>query len=448
MQMGGIHKEATLSARRIPSMVMLVRILLRNNQGLRYGFAKFLKVKDVEKLRKALNSIQFWEIRLFANIAKYDRFVRKANIEGVGGGRVGVGGSLSKEKKVRRVACDVVVVGSRRKLELEKVKQEAILSEELRDRERVVEVSEGSGKKGEGEMEESLVREEEGRLVSFHEGAGSKVWSYLSLAEDVAWAKQSSTATLKHGFNLPFVQQSLWDAGLSEFKLIPLGGDKLLVRPRVDDQVVLIQQEVVDIINNFLEDVKPWTCDSALCYERGVWVRCFGIPMQAWNNIFFAELAETIGRLLKIDDATFNKDRMDYARFMIATPSLSGINSTAQVLIDNKLTSIRIIEDSDFEPLVEALVQNLHDDWGVNVHHEENPGCAENISKRAKVSPAAKPINSKGSNLSADDRSSKDKHKQWKQHSKGMSKYPYRRKVFPSVVGLKKIARLSEEDRA
>jgi hypothetical protein len=44
----------------------------RNNQGLRYGFAKFLKVKDVEKLRKALNSIQFWELRLFANIAKYE----------------------------------------------------------------------------------------------------------------------------------------------------------------------------------------------------------------------------------------------------------------------------------------------------------------------------------------------------------------------------------------
>ncbi|GAU51956.1 hypothetical protein TSUD_417420, partial [Trifolium subterraneum] len=241
----------------------------RNNQGLRYGFAKFLKVKDVEKLRKALNSIQFWELRLFANIAKYDRFVRKENIEDVGGGRVGVGGSPSKEKKMRRVACDVVVVGSIRKLELEKVKQEAIFSEELRDRERVVEVSEGSGKKGEGEMEESLVRKEEGRLVSFHEGEGSKVWSYLSLAEDVAWVKQSSTATLKHEFNLPFVQQSLWDAGLSEFKLIHLGGDKLLVRPRVDDQVVLIQQKVVDIINNFLEDVKPWTSDSALCYERG-----------------------------------------------------------------------------------------------------------------------------------------------------------------------------------
>ncbi|GAU30291.1 hypothetical protein TSUD_385120 [Trifolium subterraneum] len=169
--------------------------------------------------------------------------------------------------------------------------------------------------------------------------------------------------------------------------------------------------------------------------------------MQAWNSIFFAELTETIGRLLKIDDATFNKDRMDYARFMIATPSLSEINFTAQRR--TIILCVRFIRGmQDEEPLVEALVQNLHDDWGANVHHEENPGCAENISKRAKVSLEPKPINSKGSNLSADDRSSKDKHKQWKQYSKGLSKYPYRRKVFPSVVGLKKIARLSEEDRA
>jgi hypothetical protein len=101
----------------------------------------------------------------------------------------------------------------------------------------------------------------------------------------------------------------------------------------------------------------------------------------------------------------------------------------------------------DAEPLVEALVQNLHDDWGAKVHHEDNLGCAEHISKRAKVSSAENPINSKGINLSADDCCRKDLHKQWKQRSKGRSKYPYRRKVFPSVVGLKKIARLSEEDR-
>ncbi|GAU10368.1 hypothetical protein TSUD_422760, partial [Trifolium subterraneum] len=138
----------------------------RNNQGFRFGFAKFLKVRDVEKLRKALNTVQFWDLRLFANVAKYDRFVRKVSNEGVGGGRVGEGVNHNREHKMRRVACDVVVVGSLRKLELEKVKEDAIKSEEVRERERervrVTEASEGSGRKGEVVVE-SLERKEEGR---------------------------------------------------------------------------------------------------------------------------------------------------------------------------------------------------------------------------------------------------------------------------------------------
>jgi len=46
-----------------------------NVHGQRFGFAKFLKVRDVEKLKKALNNVFFWDLRLFANVAKYDRFV-------------------------------------------------------------------------------------------------------------------------------------------------------------------------------------------------------------------------------------------------------------------------------------------------------------------------------------------------------------------------------------
>jgi len=34
-----------------------------------------LKVHDVEKLKKALNNVFFfWDLRLFANVAKFDRF--------------------------------------------------------------------------------------------------------------------------------------------------------------------------------------------------------------------------------------------------------------------------------------------------------------------------------------------------------------------------------------
>ena len=43
----------------------------RNVCGQRFGFAKFLKVRDVEKLKKALNNVFFWDLWLFANVTKF-----------------------------------------------------------------------------------------------------------------------------------------------------------------------------------------------------------------------------------------------------------------------------------------------------------------------------------------------------------------------------------------
>jgi len=60
--------------------------LYRNIHGQRLGFVKFLKVRDVAKLNKALNNVFFWDLRLFANVAKFDRFVKE---EGSKEGEVG-----------------------------------------------------------------------------------------------------------------------------------------------------------------------------------------------------------------------------------------------------------------------------------------------------------------------------------------------------------------------
>jgi len=48
-----------------------------NIHGHRFGFVKFLKVRDVTKLNKALNNVYFGDLRLFANVAKFDRFVKE-----------------------------------------------------------------------------------------------------------------------------------------------------------------------------------------------------------------------------------------------------------------------------------------------------------------------------------------------------------------------------------
>jgi len=53
-----------------------------NAQGKVYGFVRFGKVKNVAKLTKALNEVRFGVYRVFAKVARFDRFAKYSEEEG------------------------------------------------------------------------------------------------------------------------------------------------------------------------------------------------------------------------------------------------------------------------------------------------------------------------------------------------------------------------------
>jgi hypothetical protein len=322
-------------------------------------------------------------------LARFDRFSNNK-----------FGDNLLKERTVQ--ACDVVIIsrkegageGVDRKRELERVKAEAVRSEEAREKE----VSRNRGmlvenKSGMGSKENVVKRKESEGVTS---------WKYLPLQEDLIWASQCYIAKLKTDYNVVGIQQALSDAGFMEFRIITLGGDNVLLHPRGKGKSEPILPAAYDLLNNFFIDFKPWSREDEINCVRGAWVRCYGVPIVAWNSIFFAELAETQGNLLMIDEVTINKDRMDFARILITTSSLKEINTTVKVLIDNKDFYIRLVEDwghgfandvclgeleddnnshfsdhSDLkadEPFVEEFVQQLHEQWSKEIVHDCNNG--------------------------------------------------------------------------
>ena len=194
------------------------------------------------------------------------------------------------------------------------------------------------------------------------------------------------------------------------------------------------------------------------------------------TTFFFLELASSDGRLLKIDEVTINKEKMDFARLLIATSDLKELNDVVNFWIDGRVYPIRVIEDLEFgfavdaclsefeadnksqcsapgcfqeeEPLVDALVQQLKDDWIKNSNEVpgdvNDPEISRSIHGEVKHSetkvdsssnsiknPAACVQGEGGVNIS-------------EVSQKSLSK---RRKVAPSLQGLKKIVRLSESDR-
>ncbi|GAU23785.1 hypothetical protein TSUD_26930 [Trifolium subterraneum] len=379
----------------------------RNSKNQRFGFVKFQKVRDELKLQKALNNVIFWDLRLYANVAKFDRFVREERVGGsVGGSGVGGGegekNNIKREKKILRVAVDVVRV---RKVELEKVKEEAVRSEEERERARTGEG--GSVKEGVEQVREMPVLKDGEEVIekpAEEEVVSDTVLHYLPLYEDTRWATNCRVARIRNGCCVSVVQQSLADAGLEGIRLIPLGGDNVLISPSLDIQGGDIFQSAASIFDNFL----------------------------AWNMIFFAELAETQGRLLQVDECTVNKERMDFARILVAT-SFKEVSVTIPV-VNRRMTSWLMLLLNIFMKIgfrsrrrkIQLLVQRVGFQYTLILVRPSGHIWFQKQTDTREFQVVPDNRHDDGSK-----RSSQTK----------------RRLVVPSVKNLKRIGRLSEEDR-
>ncbi|PNX92129.1 putative sulfate transporter [Trifolium pratense] len=83
-------------------------------------------------------------------------------------------------------------------------------------------------------------------------------------------------------------------------------------------------------------------------YRRGAWVRLYGIPLQAWNANFFKLCVFYCGRFLRVDSCSVDKDRLDYARVLIATSDLEFVNKVVTVLVDGLQVEVKIVEERCF----------------------------------------------------------------------------------------------------
>jgi len=78
-------------------------------------------------------------------------------------------------------------------------------------------------------------------------------------------------------------------------------------------------------------------------------VRIYGVPIHAWNTNFFKLCVLDCGRLLRMDESALEKERLDFARVLIATSSLEVINTKATIVVDGVVLVFKIIEEWDYE---------------------------------------------------------------------------------------------------
>ncbi|MCH94556.1 sulfate transporter, partial [Trifolium medium] len=153
--------------------------------------------------------------------------------------------------------------------------------------------------------------------------------------------------TVKNGEVIPVVQARIADAGFQYLHIIPLGADKVFVHSLLAEDVMINFNGARPFFDHFFSSIVRWD-KELLPFQRGAWVRLYGIPLHAWTVDFFKLCVLECGRYLRTDECSLERDRFDYARVLVATPSLAVINLTDTILVDYSMVEIKIIDEWGF----------------------------------------------------------------------------------------------------
>jgi hypothetical protein len=132
------------------------------------------------------------------------------------------------------------------------------------------------------------------------------------------------------------VRRRVADAGFSDVEITHLGADKVFVRSMAGSDIVSLLERACEFFNLIFSHWERWK-EKTMPFQRGAWVRLYGIPLHAWNEGFFKLRVFDCGRFLRADSYTAKRDRLDFARVLIATESLDVVKREEKLVMDDSV---------------------------------------------------------------------------------------------------------------
>jgi len=121
-------------------------------------------------------------------------------------------------------------------------------------------------------------------------------------------------------------------------------GDRVFLHCNNGEDVWKVFNDAVHFFGMLFGDIQKWS-EADVRYERGAWVLIYGVPVQAWSDIFFQLCVANAGRFLHADECTVHKAHLDFARVLISTPNLEILNLSVEFFIDGRKYVLKMVEE-------------------------------------------------------------------------------------------------------
>ncbi|GKV11964.1 hypothetical protein SLEP1_g23173 [Rubroshorea leprosula] len=294
-----------------------------NKEGKRFGFVRFLEVKNVNMLEKQLDQIRIGDHKLRVNCPRFSE----------------------AEKSTRKP-----------------IVQSKIASEKKRSYADVVRNQGGDCKQQNPS--------DNGQAKQIWKAKGNVTgWTGIDFnpaKEDWEWLEGTYVGTARSVEIVPIIQERFYMEGLFSVKLRAMGGKLVLLDGDDKDDLKDLMESAADWLKQWFDDIRPWT-PNRVASERFVWLKVSGVPLHAWGPNFFNTIATLWGRFISLDESTSLKKRLDVARVLISTTDMGSISKVLHIKVNGEPFCIRCKEEEFSNGHF-----NLKSD-----HKPSSPSCSE-----------------------------------------------------------------------
>ncbi|GKV03082.1 hypothetical protein SLEP1_g15450 [Rubroshorea leprosula] len=162
--------------------------------------------------------------------------------------------------------------------------------------------------------------------------------------EDWEWLVGCYVGTARSVEIVPILQERLYMEGLFSIKLRAMGAKFVLMDCDDKEELKELVESAKDWLGQWFVDVKPWS-PQMVANERFVWLKCYGVPLHAWGPEFFISIANLWGNFITLDESTSSKKRFDVARILISTSETNQISKTLTYKINGHFYRIMCKEE-------------------------------------------------------------------------------------------------------
>ncbi|GLU22375.1 hypothetical protein SLE2022_384560 [Rubroshorea leprosula] len=290
----------------------------KSRMGSRFGFVRFLDVRNEKELEHQLDQIRVGEFKLWVNKPRFN-----------------------EQEKQLRVA--------QRQKENAGVRGHRTFAE-------VVKGNSGSGAKLESRRAANGAEEHGQARINNLSRNPKQVWrakdveqakagiSFTVQEEEYAWL-QGCYVGIAHSVEIiPTLQEKFFMEGYFSCRIRAMGGCLVLLEGGDKEEIKDLVELAPKWLGQWFTEVKPW-CPSMVARERFVWLRCQGVPTHVWGPNFFATIGTVWGKFITLDDSTSKKQRFDIGRMLISTPVMDFISKSINILVNGEPYLIKVMEE-------------------------------------------------------------------------------------------------------